>query len=67
MCIRDSTVPDEFRYPTPDEALRFAFDTNPAYCYRLTGKHLPMGCHSWSKPRMRRFWDGIIPDEDKNR
>lgn len=62
-----ATVPDGFRYPTPDEALRFAFDTNPAYCYRLTGKHLPMGCHSWSKPRMRRFWDGIIPDEDKNR
>lgn len=55
-----ATVPDSFRYPAPDEALRFAFDTNPAYCYRLTGKRLPMGCHSWSKPRMRRFWNDII-------
>lgn len=55
-----ATVPDNFRYPTAEEALGFAFDTNPAYCYRLTGGRLPMGCHSWPKPRMWRFWRGII-------
>ena len=27
-----ATVPDNFRYPTPEEALAFAFDTTPAYC-----------------------------------
>lgn len=55
-----ATEPDSFRYPSAEEALGFAFDTNPAYCYRLAGGRLPMGCHSWSKPRMWRFWRNII-------
>lgn len=42
-------VPDGFRYPAWKEALGFSFDTNPAYCWRLTGGRLPMGCHSWSE------------------
>lgn len=56
-----ATVPREFRYPTQREALAFAFDTHPAYCYGLCGGRLPFGCHSWSKPRMLRFWKSIIP------
>ena len=32
-----AVVPEDFRYPTEREALRFAFDTNPRYCYRLCG------------------------------
>lgn len=59
-----ATVPQEFNYPAQDEALRFAFDTHPAYCYAQTGQHLPFGCHSWSKPRMFSFWESIIPWED---
>lgn len=55
-----ATVPDRFRYPDPTEALAFAFDTTPAYCFRLTGGRLPMGCHSWSKPKMYRFWRRFI-------
>ncbi len=55
-----ATVPAEFRYPAWREALGFAIDTNPAYCFRLCGGRLPFGCHSWSKPRMRRFWKRII-------
>ena len=55
-----ATVPAGFRYPTPEEALAFAFDTNPRYCYRLCGGRLPFGCHSWNKPRMWRFWRNII-------
>lgn len=58
-----ATVPQEFNYPPQDEALRFAFDTHPAYCYAQTGQHLPFGCHSWSKPRMFAFWGKIIPWE----
>lgn len=57
-----ATVPAHFRYPAAEEALAFAFDTTPAYCYRLTGGRLPMGCHSWSKPRMYRFWKRFIPN-----
>jgi len=56
-----AVVPQEFRYPAVDEALSFAFDTHPAYCYRRCGKRLPFGCHSWTKPRMWRFWRRIIP------
>lgn len=54
-------VPRDFRYPTQEEALAFSFDANPASCYRLTAGRLPMGCHSWSKPRMYRFWRQFIP------
>lgn len=55
-----ATEPRDFRYPEWREALEFAFDTNPAYCYRLMGGRLPMGCHSWTKPKMWRFWRNII-------
>jgi len=54
-------VPEDFRYPSQDEALRFSIDTNPAYCFRMLEGRLPMGCHSWSKPRMWRFWRRFIP------
>lgn len=50
-----------FNVPSLSEAIRFAFDRHPAYCYRLTGRQLPFGCHGWSKPRMFRFWRHIIP------
>ena len=58
-----ASVPSEFHYPAWREALGFAFDTNPAYCYKLCQKQLPMGCHSWSKPRMWKFWKNIITKE----
>jgi hypothetical protein len=50
-----ATVPG-FSYPDAGEALYFAFDKYPAYCYRLTGGKLPFGCHSWYKRKMKRFW-----------
>ncbi len=56
-----ATVPRGFRYPAPDEALRFSVDTHPAYALRRLGGALPFGCHSWTKRRMRRAWRGIIP------
>ena len=56
-----AVVPREFRYPAPDEALRFSIDTHPAYALRRLGGSLPFGCHSWTKRRMRRAWRGIIP------
>lgn len=56
-----ATVPKEFRYPSVEEALRFSFDTHPRYCYQHCHHQLPFGCHSWSKPRMYRFWRRIIP------
>ncbi|MEG2366205.1 MAG: DUF5672 family protein [Alistipes sp.] len=55
-----AVIPTDFRYPECHEALRFAFDTNPSYCFKRCNKQLPFGCHSWSKPRMWRFWRAFI-------
>lgn len=49
-----------FSYPDWREALQFSFDKYPALCYELNGNRLPMGCHSWYKKRMRKFWFPII-------
>lgn len=40
-----AVVPREFRYPAPDEALRFSVDTHPAYALRRLDGSLPFGCH----------------------
>jgi hypothetical protein len=53
-----ATVPD-FSYPDAMEAVYFAFDKYPAYCYKLTGGKLPFGCHSWYKRKMKGFWKKI--------
>ena len=53
--------PRGWQYPSEREALSFAFDVNPAYCYRYMDRTLPMGCHSWNKPRFYRFWRAFIP------
>ena len=55
-----ATEIDTFRYPSAMEALHFAFDKYPAYCYKLTEGVLPFGCHAWSYRKMKRFWFPII-------
>lgn len=56
-----ATIPQEFRYPAQEEALRFAYDTHPRYCYKMMGEKLPFGCHGWTKPRYNKFWRRFIP------
>ena len=59
--LEDYNLPNlQQLYDAAEEALAFAFDTTPAYCFRLTGGRLPMGCHSWSKRKMYRFWRRFI-------
>jgi len=38
----------EYRTPDKEEAMAFATETQPADCYRRTGR-LPFGCHAWNK------------------
>lgn len=38
-----------FRKPPAREALRFAFELNPAASYRINQQQLPFGCHAWEK------------------
>ncbi len=47
----------ECRIPSEEEALGFAFETQPAECYRCLGR-LPFGCHAWDRmsPAFWRPW-----------
>jgi Rps23 Pro-64 3,4-dihydroxylase Tpa1-like proline 4-hydroxylase len=50
---------DEFRIPKPREALQFAFETEPRYCYRENDHRLPFGCHGWLTYE-RDFWEPFL-------
>lgn len=52
--------PENFKYPSPEEALMFSFDKYPAMCYEITNNKLPMGCHAWYKRKMKHFWRKCI-------
>lgn len=45
-----------FRIAPVEEALRFAFERAPRYCFAHTGGPLPFGCHAWSRWD-RAFWE----------
>lgn len=55
-----ATEPINFHYPPLMEAIHFAFDKYPAYCYQLINQQLPFGCHFWYKRKMKAFWKPII-------
>lgn len=38
-----------FNIPSPREALAFAFEFAPRFCYQANGGRLPFGCHAWYK------------------
>lgn len=50
----------DFRYPTLQEALQFAFDIHPQECLKQTNRNLPFGCHGWTKKENKTFWEPII-------
>lgn len=51
-------VPD-FKIPSPDVALKFAFEKAPSYCYSMNNYSLPFGCHGWPKYE-REFWQSYL-------
>lgn len=46
---------DKFRVPTPQKALKFAFEVAPEDMYLKAGQCLPFGCHAWEKYN-KAFW-----------
>ena len=50
---------EDFSIPYQEEAIRFAFETEPAHCYSLNNKQLPFGAHAWFKYD-REFWKDKI-------
>lgn len=53
--------PKDFVYPPMKVATEFSFDNHPDRCERLIGTgNLPFGCHGWSKPARRWYWEKHI-------
>ncbi len=57
-----SMFDENFRVAPVDEALKFAFETDPAGSYERCNHQLPFGCHAWAKYD-RGFWErvGVVP------
>lgn len=55
-----------FRIAPLEEALEFAWETEPSRCHELMGGRMPFGCHAW--PRYERsFWIPYLTDEIRAR
>jgi hypothetical protein len=48
-----------FRISPLEEALSFAFECVPRYCYERNGNRLPFGCHAWERYD-RAFWEPFL-------
>jgi hypothetical protein len=67
FCVEANRYRRRVRLPGLREALRFAWEANPALALRLNDGELPFGCHAWNKLH-RDEWTpifaklGIDPD-----
>lgn len=48
-----------FKIASVDEALKFAFECVPRYCFEKNDFGLPFGCHAWPKYD-RQFWEPFL-------
>jgi hypothetical protein len=51
-----------FKIPAPIEALHFAFEHAPKWCFEQNGKRLPFACHAWYKTDPA-FWSAFLIQE----
>lgn len=49
----------DFRIPSVEEALGFAFEMHPRECLHKNKGKLPFGCHAWAKAD-RAFWEAAM-------
>lgn len=52
-------IDSDFKVPDCFEALAFAFEMSPEWCYEKNNRKIPFGCHAWNKYN-KRFWDAVI-------
>jgi hypothetical protein len=52
----------DFKVADVSDALKFSFEVNPKYLYKLNNKNLPFGCHAWEKYDPD-FWRPFINDK----
>ena len=60
--ILASSTFDLFKVPTPEVALRFAFEVEPRFLFKLSQGVLPFGCHAW-EVYDRLFWVEQLGEE----
>jgi hypothetical protein len=48
-----------FRVASAEEALPFAFEMSPRWCYEQNGNQLPFGCHAWARYD-KAFWIEVM-------
>ena len=56
---RARTFYPDFRLPSVETALRFAFDETPRVAFEMAGRRLPFGVHAWYK-QDRQFWEPFL-------
>jgi len=49
----------EFKFPSVETALRFAFECVPRYCFEINNHKLPFGCHAWQRYDSD-FWEPYL-------
>lgn len=49
-----------FKVAPLKEAIKFSFESDPAYLYKLNNEKLPFGCHAWHKNQYEEFWSEYI-------
>jgi hypothetical protein len=49
----------DFKIPDPVTALKFAFEKEPEWCYKMNNKNIPFGTHAWQKYSIN-FWNNFI-------
>jgi len=49
----------DFRIPTCEQALSFAFECAPRVCLEANQGRMPFGCHAWAKFD-RAFWEPFL-------
>jgi len=50
----------DYKVAPIEHAIRFSFEVNPSYLFKLNGESLPFGCHGWNKYDPE-FWHNFIP------
>lgn len=62
ICYRAASFFSDYPIATPEVALQFGFEVNPAVLYERNHRQLPFGCHAWQKYDPD-FWKPFIPVE----
>jgi len=59
LITRATHYASNYTVPEVEEALEFAFEIVPKYCYELNNNKLPFGCHAWERYD-EEFWEPYL-------